>query len=42
MTTKLSAALIGKLSSHIDLSKSRLETLTLLIAGMIGARRGRT
>ncbi len=38
MVTKLSAALIEKLSLHIDLSKSRLETLALLITGMIGAR----
>ena len=38
MTTKLPAVLIEKLSSHIDLSKSRLETLALLITGMIGAR----
>lgn len=38
MTTKLNAALAEKLSPHIDLSKSRLETLTLLITGMIGAR----
>ncbi len=38
MITKLSAALTAKLSLHIDLSKSRLETLALLITGMIGAR----
>ncbi len=38
MTTRLSAALSEKLSPHIDLSKSRLETLALLITGMIGAR----
>ena len=42
MVTKLSTALTEKLSPHIALSKSRLETLTLLITGMIGARRGRT
>jgi hypothetical protein len=38
MTTKLSAALAERLSAHIDLSNSRLETLALLITGMIGAR----
>lgn len=38
MVTKLSAALTEKLSPHIDLSKSRLETLALLITGMIGVR----
>ncbi|MFV0492319.1 MAG: hypothetical protein ACK5M4_10910 [Pseudorhodobacter sp.] len=38
MVTKLSAALTEKLSPPIDLSKSRLETLALLITGMIGAR----
>jgi hypothetical protein len=38
MATKLNAALSEKLSPHIDLSKGRLETLTLLITGMIGAR----
>lgn len=38
MVTKLSATLTEKLSPHIDLGKSRLETLALLITGMIGAR----
>lgn len=38
MTTKLSAALTERLSSYIELSNSRLETLALLITGMIGAR----
>ncbi len=38
MTPKLSAALGEKLSIHIGLSKSRLETLALLITGMVGAR----
>jgi Transposase DDE domain len=38
MTTKLSAALAFRLSPHIELSKSRLETLALLITGVIGAR----
>ena len=38
MTTKLSAALTERLSAHIELSNSRLETLALLITGMIGAR----
>ena len=38
MTTKLSTALAERLSAHIELSKSRLETLALLITGMIGAR----
>jgi Transposase DDE domain len=38
MTTKLSAALTERLSAHIALSNSRLETLALLITGMIGAR----
>lgn len=31
-------ALRGTLARHIELSKSRLETLTLLLVGMIGAR----
>lgn len=38
MVTQLSAALTEKLPRHIELSKSRLETLALLITGMIGAR----
>ena len=38
MTTNLCAALTERLSPHIDLSNSRLETLALLITGMIGAR----
>ncbi len=38
MPTKPNAALTEKLLPHIDLSKSRLETLALLITGMIGAR----
>lgn len=38
MTTKLPAVLMERLSPHIDLSKSRLETLGLLITGMISAR----
>ena len=38
MTTNLSAALTERLSAYIDLSNSRLETLALLITGMIGAR----
>ena len=38
MTTNLSTALTERLSAHIELSNSRLETLALLITGMIGAR----
>lgn len=38
MTTKFPAVLTERLSSHIALSKSRLETLALLITGMIEAR----
>jgi hypothetical protein len=38
MTKKLIAAFSEQLYSHIKLSKSRLETLALLITGMIGAR----
>lgn len=38
MTTKLLAVLEARLSAHITLSKSRLETLVLLITGMISAR----
>lgn len=38
MTTSLSTALTERLSAHIELSNSRLETLALLITGMIGAR----
>ena len=38
MTMKTFDALIEKLSAHIDLSKSRMETLILLIVGMIGSR----
>ena len=38
MTTNLSAALTERLSAHIELSNRRLETLSLLITGMIGAR----
>lgn len=38
MTTKLLAVLEARLSAHIKLSKSRLETLALLITGMISAR----
>lgn len=38
MTTRLLAVLEERLSAHIALSKSRLETLALLITGMISAR----
>jgi len=38
MTITSSDALALTLSTHIDLSKSRMETLVLLITGMIGAR----
>jgi len=38
MTTISSDALVETLSAHIDLSKSRMETLVMLITGMIGAR----
>lgn len=38
MITPLPAVLMERLSPHITLSKSRLETLVLLITGMIGAR----
>ncbi len=38
MTTNTFDALSERLSSHIDLSKSRMETLILLIVGMIGSR----
>jgi len=38
MTTTSFDALSEKLSAHIELSKSRMETLVLLITGMIGAR----
>lgn len=38
MTPRHVATLTGMLSSHVDLGKRRLETLCLLITGMIGAR----
>ena len=38
MTTTSFDALSETLSAHIELSKSRMETLVLLITGMIGAR----
>lgn len=38
MTTISSDALGETLSAHISLGKSRMETLVLLITGMIGAR----
>jgi len=38
MTTTSLDALGERLSAHIDLSKSRMETLVMLITGMIGAR----
>jgi len=38
MTTTSFDALSERLSAHIDLSKSRMETLILLIVGMIGSR----
>lgn len=38
MSDRLPAALMGTLSSHLDLSKSRLETLSWLITGLVNAR----
>lgn len=38
MTTISSDALAQTLSTHIDLSKSRMDTLVMLITGMIGSR----
>ena len=38
MAMKLPSVLIERLSSYIALGESRLETLALLITGMIGAR----
>jgi len=38
MTTTSFDALSERLSAHIDLSKSRMETLVMLITGMIGSR----
>lgn len=38
MTNRIAAALAEKLGAHVPLGKSRLETLCLLVVGMIGAR----
>ena len=40
MNRHLLDALMGTLSGHLDLSKSRLETLALLVLGLANGRTG--